>query len=43
MAQRVPRRAVVIFFVAVFFTFVTLGFVNDIADLGRQPALRFGI
>src|SRR6266567_6489431 len=24
-------------------TFVTLGFVNDIAGLGRQPAFRFGI
>ena len=32
-----------IFFLAVFFTFLTLGFVNDIGDLGRQPGLRFAI
>jgi hypothetical protein len=41
--QNVPRRTVVIFFCAVFFTFVTLGFVNDSVDMGRQPPLRFGV
>jgi Stage II sporulation protein E (SpoIIE) len=39
--QDVPRSSVAIFFVAVFFIFGTLGFVNDIIDMGRQPPLRF--
>jgi hypothetical protein len=38
-----PRRIVVIFLLAVFFTFASLGFVNDILDMGRQQPLRFGL
>jgi Stage II sporulation protein E (SpoIIE) len=38
-----PRRAVVIFLLAVFFTFASFGFANDAIDLGRQPLLRFGL
>jgi hypothetical protein len=41
--RNVPTRAVVIFFVAVFFTFVTMGFIGDIGDLGQEPALRFAL
>ena len=40
--QNAPRRRIVAF-VAVFFIFSTIGFANDIIDLGRQPLLRFGI
>jgi hypothetical protein len=39
--RNVPRHAVVIFFVAVFFTFATVGFVNDIVSMGRQSTVRF--
>lgn len=41
--QNVPRKSIVIFFVAVFFTFLTLGFVNDIGGMGRQPTIRFAM
>ncbi len=41
--QTAPRKAVVIFLLAVFFVFTTLGFANDIIDMGRQPRLRFVI
>lgn len=41
--HNIPRRILFLFLVAVFFTFSTLGIVNDIADLGRQPPLRFGL
>ena len=36
-----PKRAVIIFLLAVFFTFVTMGLANDIVSLGRQPTIRF--
>jgi hypothetical protein len=39
--RTVPRKSIVIFFLAVFFIFTTIGFVNDILSLGRQPTLRF--
>jgi len=38
-----PRRAVVVFLLAVFFTFVAMGISNDIVAIGRIPTLRFGI
>jgi hypothetical protein len=38
-----PRRAVVIFLLAVFFTFVAMGIANDVVAMGREPGLRFGI
>ncbi len=38
-----PRRAVVVFLLAVFFTFVAMGVANDIVSIGRIPTLRFGI
>jgi len=38
-----PKRAVLIFLLAVFFTFVTMGLANDIVSLGRQPPIRFGL
>jgi serine phosphatase RsbU (regulator of sigma subunit) len=38
-----PRRAVIIFLLAVFFTFVTMGLAVDIVSMGRQPNLRFGL
>lgn len=38
-----PRRTSVIFLLAVFFVFTGIGFINDMLDMGRQPAVRFGI
>jgi hypothetical protein len=38
-----PRRAVIVFLLAVFFTFVAMGIANDIVVMGREPSLRFGI
>jgi hypothetical protein len=38
-----PRKAIVIFLFAVFFTFASFGFANDAMDLGRQPLFRFGL
>jgi hypothetical protein len=38
-----PRRAVVTFLLAIFFTFVAMGIANDIVAMGRQPTLRFGL
>jgi len=41
--QNVPKRTIAVFFVSVFFIFITLGFVGDIGDLGRTPPVRFGL
>lgn len=41
--QTVPRRSAVIFLTAVFFTFASFGFTNDVIDMGLQPPLRFAI
>lgn len=41
--RNIPRRSVVIFLAAVFFTFSTLGFVGDITGMGRQSPIRFGL
>jgi hypothetical protein len=38
-----PRRSIIVFLVAVFFTFATIGFANDIIDMGRQPSIRFAL
>ena len=38
-----PRKAVVVFLLAVFFTFVAMGIANDIVVMGRQPTIRFGL
>jgi serine phosphatase RsbU (regulator of sigma subunit) len=39
--KNVPRRNIVIFLLAVFFVFASLGFVSDSMDMGRQPTVRF--
>jgi stage II sporulation SpoE-like protein len=38
-----PRRTSVIFLLAVFFIFATIGIANDVSDMGRTPARRFAI
>jgi hypothetical protein len=38
-----PRWSIVVFVLAVFFTFSSLGFVFDSVDMGRQPPLRFAL
>jgi len=38
-----PKRAAIIFLLAVFFTFVAMGIANDVVAMGRYPTLRFGI
>ena len=41
--KNIPRWTTVIFLLAVFFIFTTIGFANDIIDLGRQPVPKFAI
>jgi hypothetical protein len=41
--RTVPKKSIVIFLLAVFFTFAGIGFTNDIFGLGRQPSLRFAL
>ena len=41
--RNAPRRAVVIFLLAVFFTFVALGLANDIIAVGRQSSTRLAL
>ena len=36
-----PRRSLILFPLGVFFIFSTIGFVNDIMNLGREPVIRF--
>lgn len=38
-----PRKPVVIFLLGVFFIFSTVGIASDIAEMGRQPGLRFAL
>ena len=38
-----PRRIVVVFLLAVFFTFVAVGLATDVIDMGRQIPLHFGL
>jgi hypothetical protein len=39
----IPRKSLAVFLAGVFFIFSTIGFANDIIEMGRQPALRFGL
>jgi hypothetical protein len=41
--QNTPRKSVVIFLLAVFFTFTAMGIASDIINVGRQPTLKFAI
>ena len=41
--RTIPRKSAVIFLLAVFFTFASLGFANDVIDMGLQPPIRFGL
>lgn len=38
-----PRRSVVIFLLAVFFTFIAMALANDIIAVGRQSSMRLGL
>ena len=38
-----PKRSVVVFLFAVFFTFTTIGIANDIINMGRQLPIRFAL
>lgn len=39
--KNIPRKSVFLFLFGVFCTFSTVGFIADIEEMGRQPALRF--
>ena len=39
--RTVPRKTLVISLIGVFFIFSTIGFVDDIMSMGRQPVFRF--
>jgi Stage II sporulation protein E (SpoIIE) len=41
--RNMPGRAVVVFLLAVFFTFVAVGLAGDVIDMGRQFPLRFAL
>jgi hypothetical protein len=41
--RNTPPWSVIVFVLAVFFTFASLGFVFDSVDMGRQPPLRFAL
>lgn len=41
--RTVPRKTLAISLVGAFFIFSTIGFANDIMDLGRQTPLRFEV
>jgi hypothetical protein len=41
--RNMPRRAIVVFLLAVFFVFIAVGIANDIFDMGRTPPVRFAI
>lgn len=41
--KTIPRKSFVGFLLGVFFIFSTMGFVNDIIEMGRQPILRFAL
>jgi hypothetical protein len=38
-----PRKAIVVFLLAVFFTFASFGFASDMMDMGRAPLIRFAL
>lgn len=39
--RTIPRRSLAVFLLGVFLIFSTIGFVNDIMEMGRDPAGRF--
>jgi hypothetical protein len=39
--KTIPRTSLIGFLLGVFFIFSTMGFTNDIMEMGRQPGLRF--
>lgn len=39
--ESIPRKTVIVFLASVFFIFTSVGFANDIIDMGREPILRF--
>ncbi len=39
--KTIPRTSLIGFLLGVFFIFSTMGFTNDIMEMGRQPTLRF--
>ena len=41
--RNATRRSVVIFLLAVFFTFAAMALANDIIAVGRQSSMRLGI
>lgn len=41
--RNIPRRNVVVFLIAVFFTFATIGFVNDMINMGRQVEFKLAV
>ncbi|WP_109488748.1 PP2C family protein-serine/threonine phosphatase [Occallatibacter savannae] len=41
--RRAPRKSVIIFLLAVFFTFGVMALANDIMAVGRQPVIKLGI
>lgn len=41
--RRAPRKSVIIFLLAVFFTFGVMALANDIMAVGRQPGIKLGI
>ena len=41
--RSIPRKSLVGFLLGVFLIFTTVGFANDIMELGRQPTLRYVI
>jgi hypothetical protein len=43
ISSTAPRKTLIISLIGVFFTFITIGFANDIIQMGRQPTLRFGL
>lgn len=41
--RRAPRKSVIVFLLAVFFTFGVMALANDIMVVGRQPTIKLGI
>ena len=41
--RNTPRKAVIVFLLAVFFVFTVIGFANDILDMGRQPVPKLAL
>ncbi|HEV1996095.1 MAG TPA: PP2C family protein-serine/threonine phosphatase [Candidatus Acidoferrum sp.] len=41
--KTLPRTSFLVFLLGVFFIFITVAFASDVAEMGRQPALRFAL